>query len=73
MPLLLLPLFGYYAAITENVADDPVFIVVGCLLIGCVFRSFSLCGMRADSFGGEQESDGHHVGADYVERGGGYV
>lgn len=34
VPLILLPLFGWYAAATTNVADDPVFIVVACLLIG---------------------------------------
>lgn len=33
-PLFLLPLFAWYAAATSNVADDPVFIVVACLLIG---------------------------------------
>jgi predicted permease len=33
VPLCLLPLFGFYAAKTVNVADDPVFVVVACLLI----------------------------------------
>lgn len=33
VPLCLLPLFGVYAALTVNVADDPVFVVVACLLI----------------------------------------
>ena len=36
VPLLLIPLFGWYAAMTVNVADDPVFVVVACLLIGSV-------------------------------------
>lgn len=36
VPLIMVPLFGWYAALTENVADDPVFVVVGCLLIGFV-------------------------------------
>ncbi|GAA5906499.1 hypothetical protein JCM5296_003785 [Sporobolomyces johnsonii] len=34
VPLVLVPLFGWYAAKTVNVADDPVFVVVACLLIG---------------------------------------
>lgn len=34
VPLCLLPLFGWWAAKTVNVADDPVFVVVACLLIG---------------------------------------
>lgn len=34
VPLCLIPLFHYYAKATTNVADDPVFIVVACLLIG---------------------------------------
>jgi len=34
VPLCLIPLFHYYAKSTTNVADDPVFIVVACLLIG---------------------------------------
>ncbi|KAM0750887.1 auxin efflux carrier [Meredithblackwellia eburnea MCA 4105] len=34
VPLVMLPLFGWYAAKTTNVADDPVFVVVSCLLIG---------------------------------------
>ncbi|GAA6027103.1 hypothetical protein JCM8097_002392 [Rhodosporidiobolus ruineniae] len=34
VPLVLIPLFGFYAAKTINVADDPVFVVVACLLIG---------------------------------------
>lgn len=33
-PLLLLPLFAFYAVETANVADDPVFVLVACLLIG---------------------------------------
>lgn len=38
----MLPLFGWYAAKTTNVADDPVFVVVACLLIGFgFFPSFS--------------------------------
>jgi predicted permease len=36
VPLVLLPLFGWYASFTTNVADDPVFVVVACLLIGSV-------------------------------------
>lgn len=36
VPLVLIPLFAYYAKITFNVADDPIFVVVACLLIGCV-------------------------------------
>ena len=36
VPGVLLPLFGWWAAKTYNVADDPVFVVVACLLIGCV-------------------------------------
>ncbi|ORY92885.1 membrane transport protein-domain-containing protein [Leucosporidium creatinivorum] len=34
VPMCLLPLFGWWAAKTVNVADDPVFVVVACLLIG---------------------------------------
>lgn len=34
VPVILLPVFGYYAAYTCNIADDPVFVVVACLLIG---------------------------------------
>ncbi|SCZ98535.1 BZ3500_MvSof-1268-A1-R1_Chr3-1g05448 [Microbotryum saponariae] len=34
VPALLIPIFGYYAAMTVNVADDPIFVVVACLLIG---------------------------------------
>ncbi|GAA6026128.1 hypothetical protein JCM10207_008114, partial [Rhodosporidiobolus poonsookiae] len=34
VPLALIPLFAFYAAKTVNVADDPVFVVVACLLIG---------------------------------------
>ncbi|GAA5878531.1 hypothetical protein JCM16303_002113 [Sporobolomyces ruberrimus] len=34
VPLILVPLFGYYAYKTVNRADDPVFVVVACLLIG---------------------------------------
>ncbi|BGP48155.1 hypothetical protein JCM10450v2_004027 [Rhodotorula kratochvilovae] len=34
VPLVLIPLFAYYAKVTVNVADDPVFVVVACLLIG---------------------------------------
>ncbi|GAA5943451.1 uncharacterized protein JCM15063_006475 [Sporobolomyces koalae] len=34
VPLALVPLFGYYAYKTVNRADDPVFCVVACLLIG---------------------------------------
>ncbi|KAK4049111.1 hypothetical protein OIO90_005581 [Microbotryomycetes sp. JL221] len=34
VPLCLLPLFAIYARETVNVADDPVFVVVACLLIG---------------------------------------
>ena len=36
VPLCLIPAFHYYAKATNNVADDPVFIVVACLLIGQV-------------------------------------
>ncbi|BGP32045.1 hypothetical protein JCM10296v2_003824 [Rhodotorula toruloides] len=34
VPLVLIPLFAWYAKVTVNVADDPVFVVVACLLIG---------------------------------------
>ncbi|KAK4701246.1 catalase, partial [Phenoliferia sp. Uapishka_3] len=34
VPIIMVPLFGWYAAKTVNVADDPVFVVVACLLIG---------------------------------------
>ncbi|KAK4046088.1 hypothetical protein OIV83_006368 [Microbotryomycetes sp. JL201] len=34
VPLCLLPLFAWYARETFNVADDPVFVVTACLLIG---------------------------------------
>ncbi|GAA5851795.1 hypothetical protein JCM9279_004413 [Rhodotorula babjevae] len=34
VPLCLIPLFAWYAKATINVADDPVFVVVACLLIG---------------------------------------
>lgn len=34
VPAVLIPLFALYAAKTVNVADDPVFVVVACLLIG---------------------------------------
>ncbi|GAA5840345.1 hypothetical protein JCM3766R1_001463 [Sporobolomyces carnicolor] len=34
VPLVLVPLFGYWAYKTVNRADDPVFVVVACLLIG---------------------------------------
>ncbi|GAA5824082.1 hypothetical protein JCM11251_001514 [Rhodosporidiobolus azoricus] len=34
VPAVLIPLFAYYAKATVNVADDPVFVVVACLLIG---------------------------------------
>ncbi|GAA5899220.1 hypothetical protein JCM6882_009287 [Rhodosporidiobolus microsporus] len=34
VPAVLIPLFAYYAKVTVNVADDPVFVVVACLLIG---------------------------------------
>ena len=34
VPLILVPLFGWYAYKTVNRADDPVFVVVACLLIG---------------------------------------
>ncbi|GAA99562.1 uncharacterized protein L969DRAFT_73659 [Mixia osmundae IAM 14324] len=33
-PLILLPLLGWWASKTINVADDPVFIVTACLIIG---------------------------------------
>lgn len=36
VPLVLIPLFAYYAKVTVNIADDPIFVVVACLLIGCV-------------------------------------
>jgi len=38
VPLCLIPLFAWYAKATINVADDPVFVVVACLLIGCAPR-----------------------------------
>ncbi|GAA5987970.1 hypothetical protein JCM5350_007839 [Sporobolomyces pararoseus] len=34
VPLVLIPAFGYWAYKTVNRADDPVFVVVACLLIG---------------------------------------
>ncbi|GAA5977805.1 hypothetical protein JCM11641_006078 [Rhodosporidiobolus odoratus] len=34
VPLVIIPLFAWYAKVTVNVADDPVFVVVACLLIG---------------------------------------
>ncbi|GAA6059616.1 hypothetical protein JCM10212_005115 [Sporobolomyces blumeae] len=34
VPLILVPLFGWWAYKTINRADDPVFVVVACLLIG---------------------------------------
>ncbi|GAA5959586.1 hypothetical protein JCM3765_007206 [Sporobolomyces pararoseus] len=34
VPLILIPAFGYWAYKTVNRADDPVFVVVACLLIG---------------------------------------
>ncbi|POY75757.1 hypothetical protein BMF94_1167 [Rhodotorula taiwanensis] len=34
VPLVLIPLFAYYAKVTVNIADDPIFVVVACLLIG---------------------------------------
>ncbi|KWU41790.1 auxin efflux carrier [Rhodotorula sp. JG-1b] len=34
VPAVLIPLFAYYAKMTINVADDPIFVVVACLLIG---------------------------------------
>ncbi|GAA5907656.1 uncharacterized protein JCM6883_001849 [Sporobolomyces salmoneus] len=34
VPLVLVPVFGYWAYKTVNRADDPVFVVVACLLIG---------------------------------------
>lgn len=40
VPLILVPLFGWYAYKTVNRADDPVFVVVACLLIG--YARFSL-------------------------------
>lgn len=36
VPLVLIPAFGYWAYKTVNRADDPVFVVVACLLIGFV-------------------------------------
>lgn len=34
VPACLVPLFYIYVKYTTNVADDPVFVVVACLLIG---------------------------------------
>ncbi|SCV74392.1 BQ2448_6824 [Microbotryum intermedium] len=39
VPALLIPIFGYYAAMTVNVADDPIFVVVACLLIGSRYKT----------------------------------
>ncbi|GAA5874134.1 hypothetical protein JCM8547_008383 [Rhodosporidiobolus lusitaniae] len=45
VPLCLIPLFAWYAKATVNVADDPVFVVVACLLIGSpTVRSVLLLG-----------------------------
>lgn len=42
VPLILVPLFGWYAYKTVNRADDPVFVVVACLLIGYVHFLYPL-------------------------------
>lgn len=51
VPVVLIPLFAYYAKVTINVADDPIFVVVACLLIGFVHFLFSARGARSQQVG----------------------